>query len=272
MRRPTISGRALVRIANAFGSVTSAPARLEIRPTILTNPTNQTLIAGSKAQLSVRATGSTKLVYQWRKNGTNVINGVNVSGATSNVLTLTALATNNVGAYDVIITNRFGRTNSGVATLRVVSPFTISGRVWDGTNGVDGVRVAAAGTTNSDLTDSAGYYTVSGLKSNAYSVVPTAAGYRFDPGLKQPRPRSQYQRRQLHRLSRLFLERPGARRDQSPGRGHGIRYQQRHHQYPDNHRRRLFAFRPPLQPLLPGPGLDRVRIHPCEQLRHSAIR
>ena len=57
-------------------------------PSISTQPANQTVVAGGNAAFNVTAGGAPPLVYQWRKNGTNISNGGNISGATTNVLTL----------------------------------------------------------------------------------------------------------------------------------------------------------------------------------------
>jgi hypothetical protein len=91
-------------------------------PVISTQPANLTILSGSNAVFSVTATGSTNLVYQWRKNGINFANGGNISGATSNVLTFTAATTNNSGSYSVVVTNVYGSATSSVAVLAVGFP------------------------------------------------------------------------------------------------------------------------------------------------------
>jgi len=88
-------------------------------PTISTQPTNQTVFAGGNAAFTVMAGGSTPLVYHWRKNGNNIGNGGNISGATTNVLQFSAVTTNNSGNYTVVITNAYGAITSAVVTLTV---------------------------------------------------------------------------------------------------------------------------------------------------------
>ncbi len=95
-------------------------------PAISVPPTNLTLLAGSTANFSALATGSTNLVYQWRKNGTNISNGTGIAGATTTNLTLTAITTNSSGNYNLFVTNIFGVTTSSVASLTVVLPPTIT--------------------------------------------------------------------------------------------------------------------------------------------------
>ena len=95
-------------------------------PAISVPPTNLTLLAGSTANFSALATGSTNLVYQWRKNGTNISNGTGIAGATTTNLTLTAITTNSSGNYNLFVTNIFGVTTSSVASLTVVLPPSIT--------------------------------------------------------------------------------------------------------------------------------------------------
>jgi hypothetical protein len=99
-----------------------APA-ISTQPT----PTNLTILSGSNAIFSVAASGSAPLNYHWRKNGTNLSNGGNISGATTNLLMFTAATTNNSGNYSLVVTNIFGAITSSVAALTVVLPPTITG-------------------------------------------------------------------------------------------------------------------------------------------------
>src|SRR3954453_14538306 len=51
-------------------------------PAILTQPANQSAKSGSNVTFTVAAQGSFPLIYQWRKDGTNLSNGGRISGAT----------------------------------------------------------------------------------------------------------------------------------------------------------------------------------------------
>lgn len=169
-------GTNTVVVTNAFGSVVSAPATLNLLPTLLVQPTNLTLIAGSNATLYVRAVGSAPLTYQWR------LNGAAISGATLSQYAITNARLTNSGNYDVVVVNGFGQTNSAVAQVSVVLPYIISGRILspDGSNGLSGVTVTAGGT-NATLSDVNGFYTLSSLQSNRYTVTPLLDCYRFSP-------------------------------------------------------------------------------------------
>lgn len=102
-------------ITNSAGSVTSTAAILTVNtaPTITAQPANQTVIAGSTTTLSVTATGNPAVTYQWRKDG------VNLSGATSNALSLSNVTSANAGSYTCVITNTVGSITSNSATLTV---------------------------------------------------------------------------------------------------------------------------------------------------------
>jgi hypothetical protein len=122
------AGSYRVVVTNAYGSVTSSVATLTVfvPPAITTQPTNLTVYAGSNATFSATASGTAPLAYQWLFNGTNLPAGPNVSGTTTNVLTLTNAASANAGSYQVIVTNVYGSVTSSVAALTVVYPPTIT--------------------------------------------------------------------------------------------------------------------------------------------------
>lgn len=66
--------------------------------------------------------------------------------------------------------------------------FSISGTIRDGTAPVPDVEVTAGGTTNNVLpvrTDATGFYTISGLRPDIYTVRPVRPGYRFTPNERQ---------------------------------------------------------------------------------------
>jgi len=91
-------------------------------PTISSQPQSRTNNAGTAAAFSVSASGSVPLVYQWKKNGSNLSDGGNVSGATNATLTLANVLKADVGTYSVVITNAFNSVASSDATLGVIDP------------------------------------------------------------------------------------------------------------------------------------------------------
>ena len=104
-------GTKLVAVVNDGGIYTGFAL-----PSITSQPSSQTIIAGSNATFVVVTFGGTlPLSYQWQFNGTNISNATNTSYA------LTGVTANNAGNYTVIVTNLGGSVTSSVAILTVVS-------------------------------------------------------------------------------------------------------------------------------------------------------
>lgn len=114
--QPSHAGSYTVTVSNLVNIVaTSSTATLTVLtpPSITTQPTNQTVTAGSSASFNVTAAGSATLRYQWRFNGTNLAN------ATGTTLTLNNVQTGDAGPYSVVVTNTVGTVTSSNATLTV---------------------------------------------------------------------------------------------------------------------------------------------------------
>ena len=82
-------------------------------PTFTTQPSGQTLAAGSSATFSAAATGTPPPTFQWAKNGTAI------AGATNPVYTLTGVQSADAGLYTAIATNSAGSATSNAAQLTV---------------------------------------------------------------------------------------------------------------------------------------------------------
>ena len=85
-----------------------------VPPSIVTQPTNETILAGSTAGFNVAVAGTPPLFCQWQFNGTNL------NGATNTSLTLTNVSAGEAGNYSVVVTNTLGATNSAAAVLAVM--------------------------------------------------------------------------------------------------------------------------------------------------------
>ncbi len=86
-------------------------------------PRSQALYAGRTARFSAPATGSSPLIYHWRKNGTNINNGGNISGALTDSLTISNVAIADAGAYALVVSNSVGAiTSAPPAMLTIVAP------------------------------------------------------------------------------------------------------------------------------------------------------
>lgn len=86
-------------------------------PSVATQPTGGSPYVGTTFSLSVGAQGTAPLAYQW------LLNDAPITGATLSSLTLSALTTNQAGAYSVIITNSAGSITSNPANVFVREPF-----------------------------------------------------------------------------------------------------------------------------------------------------
>ena len=121
------AGSYTVVVTNNAGSITSAVATLTVLapPSITAQPQALTNIAGTTATFSVMAEGTSPLSYQWQKNGTNLSDLGNVSGAGSSVLALTSVQTADEGSYAVVVTNSAGSITSAAVLLTVLVPPSI---------------------------------------------------------------------------------------------------------------------------------------------------
>ncbi len=147
--QPSDAGFYSVTVTNLLGSMTSSNAvltLLAIPPTIVFQPTNQTVYVGGTANFRVMVTGAKPLSYRWNDNGTNI------EGATNTTLTLTNVQLSQAGNYAVTVTNVYGATNSAEAVL-TVNPLppcapASSGTVswWPGEGNADDVAGANNGT------------------------------------------------------------------------------------------------------------------------------
>jgi hypothetical protein len=102
------------------------------RPVISGQPANLTVTNGNNASFTVTATGSGTLLYQWRFGQTNL------TGRTSQTLTITNVQPGNAGSYDVLVQDDVGYVVSAPATLTVLVPPSISGQPQSQTGNIGG--------------------------------------------------------------------------------------------------------------------------------------
>jgi len=88
-------------------------------PVITTHPASANKVPGESATFNVAATGAPTLAYQWRKDGSNLANGGNISGAASATLTVTNVQNAIESRYTVVVTNGAGSVTSNPAVLNV---------------------------------------------------------------------------------------------------------------------------------------------------------
>jgi len=106
-----------VQVTNVYGTTNSADAELVANypPIILVHPVSQAPLLGSNVVFQVTATGTPAFGYRWQ------FNGVPVPGGTNATLNISAVQSNNVGAYTAVVTNAGGATTSLVATLSIAT-------------------------------------------------------------------------------------------------------------------------------------------------------
>ena len=94
----------------------SAPPATNVAPSILTPPQAQFVAQGSNATLTVIASGTAPLKYQWR------FNGADLASATQSSLARNNAQPTNSGNYQVVVSNAFGVITSQVALVQVMLP------------------------------------------------------------------------------------------------------------------------------------------------------
>jgi hypothetical protein len=114
-----------VKVSNVVGSVNSSTATItvQIGPAITTQPASQTINPGQTATLSVVATGTAPLSYQWYQGASGTTTNP-IAGATGSSYTTPTLTSGT--SYWVQVSNVVGSTNSSTATITVNIPVTIT--------------------------------------------------------------------------------------------------------------------------------------------------
>jgi uncharacterized repeat protein (TIGR03803 family) len=102
-------------VSNLAGSVTSSNAALGV----VVSPDSQTDYASASAAFNVIAISPGVLSYQWQKNGQDLLNGGNISGATNATLSMADLSDADAAAYDVVVTSAYDSVTSSIANLTV---------------------------------------------------------------------------------------------------------------------------------------------------------
>ena len=142
----------------ATGTITVGSNSTAQPPVITLNPVSQTAVQGAAVTLTVAATGTAPLSYQWYKNGAAY------AGATNPSLLIPAATSADAGSYYAVVKNSTGSATSTTATLTVassapsVSSFspssgtvgttvTITGANFSGATGVRFNGVTASGFT-----------------------------------------------------------------------------------------------------------------------------
>ena len=122
----TDAGNYSVIVSNPHGSLASSNAMLTVlptlySPTILSQPTNASVVLGSNVTFSVAVTGTTPMSYQWYFNTIHPI-----LNETNSALNLMNVQLANMGNYQVIVSNLVGNLTSSNGLLTVIAPPVIT--------------------------------------------------------------------------------------------------------------------------------------------------
>jgi hypothetical protein len=111
------TGNYAVVITNSAGATTSSVIALTVLsgpPVFLQKPVALQRFVGANATFTSVPAGSLPLSYQWSFNNTPI------PGATGASYTVNQVGAGDVGNYSLLVTNRFGSTNSGNVTLTLI--------------------------------------------------------------------------------------------------------------------------------------------------------
>ena len=147
-RRGELEPSAVYDSGNPFavsGDVTGIDLLLLDPPQITAHPADIRIGAGTEVRLSVAASGSQPLSYQWRRYGEDLADGGNISGADSPELLIRNAVADNTGAYNCRVANAAGEAFSNAANVRVIEGgLQISGVIQYEGDQIGPVRLAAS--------------------------------------------------------------------------------------------------------------------------------
>ncbi len=115
------AGSYALELTDLCGSVTSAPALLDVGapPIITEQPDSVVTCADATVVLSIGATGSGTLEYQWRKDG------IDVPGETEATLVRSPVGVGDSGIYEVVVSNDCGEATSDIVSISVAPGIAI---------------------------------------------------------------------------------------------------------------------------------------------------
>jgi len=194
-----LDGRALTingAITTQGLAATMPPGCSSGAPIIITEPVNETVCSGSSVSFWVSATGAA-LTYQWRKGNVNLVNGGNISGATSDSLVINPVKVSDTSSfYNVIVSGSSTPSDTSINVKLSVnpSPVVITGPpvtiCYGDTISIGGATVAGdtyKWTPNMGLNS----YTISNPKASpadtityTLAVINTANGCKSEDSVK----------------------------------------------------------------------------------------
>lgn len=171
-------------ITGTCGSITTNAPTLSITasPAITTQPiASQTICTGLNASFSVVATGA--ISYQWKKNGADLTNTGNVSGALSASLLVSSITTADAGTYTCVVTGACSpaatSTNSvlNLNTLPAITVQPVPSTICSGATASFSITATGTGITyqwKKNGVDVVNSPNVFGATSNSLTITGTA--------------------------------------------------------------------------------------------------
>lgn len=141
------AGMYSVVVANDYGMAVSSNASLTVTALVITTqPTNRITWPNGPTAFKVNVSGTPPFSFDWR------VNGVDIPGTWTNVLTLTNVQPWEFGTYDVIVSNAYGTAVSSNATLSLSQVAVWGGNLGESnlTTGLTNVMAIAGGGTERD--------------------------------------------------------------------------------------------------------------------------
>lgn len=157
-------------------------------PEITTQPVSQAVCPGGTASFTITvSTQGTELTYQWEKNGVALVDGGNVSGATTATLTINPVGASDAAVYRCLVTNPNGAAFSNSANLNtVILSATGGGACLNSATASSFVEVGAQGTnlvyqwySNGTTNSNIGGTIISGATSITYFPPVNQTGTRY---------------------------------------------------------------------------------------------
>ncbi|ANF98662.1 hypothetical protein AR543_06090 [Paenibacillus bovis] len=189
----TLSGNKTASTTSQIVSVTVNTLNNAQAPVITTEPADQIASAGSPVTLSVNATASGTLSYQWYENTSGSLTGARaIPTATSATYTLTA-ATAGTMYYYVVVTNTDSNMNgsqtastiSRIASVTVTAPFTYK-VTYNGNGSTSGMPPADANMYRQGdtvtIAANTGNLSLSKHSFNGWNTQPDGSGTTYQPG------------------------------------------------------------------------------------------
>ena len=169
-----------VVVTGLGGSVTSSPVTLTVvtPPGITAQPQSQSVAFERAALLSVTATGTAPLAYQWS------FGAIRLVGETNSELLIGSADFTNAGNYQVTVTNLYGSATSSVAAVSVGYPPAITTQPTNLTVFIGSNTLLTAGVTGSGLLSYQWQLNGTNLPNNVITTVAgkSSSGFSGDYG------------------------------------------------------------------------------------------